>query len=111
MSKTVIIKVNQEQANYLQRLGVEVDGKSFIIDRMFSNHAMDEDTALFESVPFKHFMKEFEQANAEWDLAKNEFQESYVKPVIKAEYGENTKILSWQIEDYNSLECKVIIEE
>lgn len=107
--KTYTIKINQEQANYLQRLGIEVEGKSFLIDRMFANHAMDEDTMLFDSVPFKHFMSEFEKAKAEFDLAKTEFQNTFLDKEVAKITGKEDNIYSWQIDDYSSLECKVVI--
>lgn len=44
MSKELIINFSEEQGNYLQRLGADVDSKTFLIDTMFVNHAADSDT-------------------------------------------------------------------
>lgn len=107
--KNFTVKMSQEQANYLQRLGQEVDGKAFIIDRMFATHAMDEDTMIFESVPFKHFMKQFEEANAEFDFAKQEFQDTYLKGEVEKLTGIKDPVFNWQIDNYNALEVKVMM--
>lgn len=56
-------------------------------------------------------MKEYEKANFEWNVAKKEFENNYLKKEVEKITGKNdTKILSWLIDDYLSGECKVIID-
>lgn len=111
MSKEFTISLNAEQVNYLQRLGAEVDSKVFIIDRLFANHATDTDTQLFDSIPYKHYMSEYEKAYVAWELAKNELETTVIRPAVIQETGNENPSFSWIIEDYNSLECKVTLTE
>ena len=106
----LIIKFNEEQANYLQRLGLEVDAKMFLIDRMFANHASDTDAKLFDSIPFKHYCSEYEKAYNAFELAKKEFQLTYLEPMVKEQLGYDVKF-NWKIDDYLSGECIVTIVE
>lgn len=108
MAKTITINISKEQANYLQRLGAEVDAKVFLLDRMFANHAADTDTILFDSIPFQHYMKQYQESVTAYDLAKQEFQNDFLDPIMKKDYGEDVKY-NWSIEDFLSLECKVTI--
>lgn len=107
--KEFIIKITEDQANYLQRLGTEVDSKVFIIDRLFANHATDTDTQLFDSVPFQHYVKEYEKAYLEWELAKAEFKEQVLIPIVREKTGEENPNFNWIIDDFLSLECKITL--
>ena len=109
MEKEFVIELTQDQVDYLQRLGAEVDGKVFLIDRMFANHATDTDTMLFDSVPFKHYTKEYENAYAAWELAKKEIETSQIKPEVQRITGREDVQFSWLIDDYTSLECKITL--
>lgn len=107
--KKIYVDFTQEQADYLQRLGMEVDGKVFLIDRMFANHAMDTDTALFDSVPFKKYSKEYEECFHKFELAKAEFQNTYLDPIVKEMTGLEHPKYNWEINDYLSLKCEVTL--
>ena len=107
--KTFIIDFSEEQGNYLQRLGNEVDSKVFLIDRMFANHASDTDTLLFDSVPFKHYMKEYEKARFEFEEAKSEFQKTYLDKKVKEVTKLENPQYNWMIDDYSSLQCRVTL--
>ncbi len=108
-NKEFIVSVSEEQINYLQRLGNEVDSKVFIIDRLFATHAQDEDTQLFDSIPYKHYMKEYEKAHFEWETAKAEFEKTTLLPIVQEKTGEEKPSFNWMIEDYLSHECKIIL--
>ena len=110
--KEFYVDINPEQGNYLQRLGLEVDSKLFLIDRMFSNHANDTDTILFESIPFKYYHQEYEKAYQAYSLAKEEFKNTYLVPLVQQHLNTVEKVnFSWVIEDFLSNQCKIIIEE
>lgn len=109
MEKKFIIDITEEQANYLQRLGAEVDAKIFLIDRMFANHVSDTDTALFDSVPFQHYMKEYEKANFVWEQAKLEFRKTFLDEKVKEITGLDNPSYNWTINDYLSLKCEVTL--
>lgn len=108
-NKKFTVNITEEQANYLQRLGNDVDSKVFLIDRIFANHAQDTDTALFDSVPFKHYMKEYEKAEFEWEQAKLEFQNNFLNDKVKEATGLEDPKYNWQIDDYLSLKCEVTL--
>ena len=105
MEKNIIIEFSEETGNYLQRLGTEVDAKAYLLDYMFSNHAQDDDVSLFDSKPFQHFMKQYEQAQAEFTLAKVEFENTYLKPEVYKQLGNIP--FTWKIDDYTSHQCIV----
>lgn len=105
------VEFNEEQGNYLQRLGAEVDGKIFLIDRMFANHAADTDTALFDSIPFKYYHKEYEKAYTAWDLAKKAFKEDVLDPIVKEKTGLDNVQYNWKIDNFKSGLCEISIIE
>lgn len=109
MAEKFTVDLTTEQVNYLQRLGADVDSKVFLIDRMFSNHANDEDAALFDSVPFKHYMEEYEKARMEWEFAKSEFQKNYLDKKVKEHMKKDDVAYNWQIKDYLSLKCEITV--
>ena len=110
--KTYTLKINQELANYLQRLGYEVDTRLSIIDRLFTNHKDDTDASVFESVPFKTYSKQLEDVQAEYDMAKNQMTE-YLKPIVAEKEGISVDevLFDWRIDDFNSLEAKIMVQE
>ncbi len=105
------VEIKQEQADFLQRLGNEVDSKVFLIDRMFANHASDTDTTMFDSIPFKHYMEEYEKARFAWETAKTEFQSGYLDSIVQKLTKKDKVNYSWKIEDFHSLQCEVTVLE
>lgn len=103
------IAFTEEQGSLLQMLGMEVDGKVFLIDCLLANHANDTDTQLFESIPFKHYHKEYEQAYAKYVKAKNDFETNYLKPIVEEQVGKKDVPFTWQIEDFNSGKCEITL--
>lgn len=109
--KKLIVNFTAEQGDYLQRLGAEVDSKVFLIDRMFANHANDTDVLLFESAPFKHYMKQYEEARLAWETAKEEFQHNYLDGEVAKQLGYEGAAYNWEINDFLSYECEVTVLE
>lgn len=110
-TKKFTVEVSQEQMNYLQRLGYEVDNKVFLIDRMFANHAMDTDNSMFDSIPFKHLNEEYEKARAAWEEAKLVFQHDYLDAIVKEATGKDEVNYTWQINDYLSGKCEIMMTD
>lgn len=109
--KKIIIKINQEQADYLQRLGVEVDSKVFLMDRIFDNHSKDADLSIIDSKLFKYYTKEYEEAFLEFELAKRKFQNDFLDAEVQKALNTTEKVsYTWNIEDYLALECEVTID-
>lgn len=110
--KTYEVEISQELANYLQRLGYEVDTRLSIIDRLFTNHKDDTDASVFESVPFKTYSKQLEDVQAEYNMAKDKMTE-YLRPLVAETEGvpEEEVLFDWRIDDFNSLKATIIVHD
>lgn len=108
--KKINLPLNIETKNYLQRLGYEVDSKAFIIDRLFTNHKNDVDESLFNSIPFKKYMKEYEEVQAEYSLAKNDLTQ-HIKKIISQQENLDIKTiqLDWNIPNFDDEIIEVTI--
>lgn len=106
MAKTFYLEISEETCNYLQRLGMEVDGRLEVINRLFTNHASDTDASVLTSVPFKTYQKEYEEINAEYALAKNTLSNELQDRVDKKLNKKNVKF-NWLIEDFNEHKVKI----
>ena len=109
--KKFTIEITNEMVNYLQRLGLDIDTRLSVIDRMFVNHKDDKDASLFESIPWKKYYKELENAQNEYELAKLKFGEEVVKPAINEKLGHTVKDFTWRIDDFQSGEVQIEIFE
>lgn len=103
------VEVEENVINYLERLGMEVDAQVYLIDRMFANHAYDTDTELFESIPFKHFMRRYEESKYAWEMAKSEFQKTYLDPIVAEKIGKQGVAYNWIIPDFSAHVCEVTV--
>lgn len=103
-------KIDEEHLNLLQRLGLEVDTKVFLLKRMFEDHKDDKDDSLFRSVPFQHYQKLFEEDFATWQLAKDEFLYKYVRPWVIEKTGMADPTFTWLV-DFSTGECIVVMAE
>lgn len=112
MTKSYYLEVPEELNRKLQRTGVEVDAVMSIIDRMFQNHKEDKDTSLFDSIPWKAYMKQYEELNLRYTEEKNELNK-YFSPIIREKEGiaDNDIDFSfyWNIEDFNEKRAKITI--
>lgn len=99
MLKKYTIPANLEMVNYIQKAAYETNAKKAIIDFMFDSHKMDTDDSLFQSVPFKKYMKEYEESNTEFELIKDRYSKELQKIIDEKEGRENV-IFNWRIEDY-----------
>lgn len=106
--KEFYMDVNQETINYLQRLGFEVDGARSLIDFMFDAHKNDTDTTLFDSVPWKAYMKKYEEANAAYALAKAEYGRE-LQNIVDAKTGKKNTIFDWSIDDFQEKKVRITI--
>ena len=85
MDKQFTLVVENDLVDYLQRLGFDIDSRLAVIDRMFVNHKDDTDASVFESVPWKKYSKELEDAQAEYKRMKEGVMEE-VKHTFKPEF-------------------------
>ena len=104
---TSTLPVSEETCNYLQRLGMGVDARLEVINKIFTNHANDADDSVLESKPFKKYHSEFEELNAEYTQAKVEF-ENEIKPIVYEKAG-NGANFRWSINDFLAKEVVITI--
>lgn len=106
--KTFYLEVKEETCNYLQRLGMGVDARLEIMNRLFTSHANDPDDSVLTSVPFKTYQREFEELNAEYTIAKETFGKE-IRPIVEEKVGKKDIAFNWTIEDFNEHKVKIEI--
>ena len=103
------LPISEETSNYLQRLGIEVDSRLEIIDRLFTNHVNDTDASVLSSVPFKEYHKQFDDINAEYIIAKENFGKE-IRPLVEEKVGKKDIDFDWMIEDFSTNQVKITIK-
>lgn len=93
--------INQDVANYIQRIIFEIDNKVFIIDRMFSNHKEDDDASLlFENRLFIKYMNEYRALRYEYSVLTGLINKQILDFLNKNNYTYNT--VDWSITDFSN---------
>ena len=93
--------INQEVANYIQRIMFEMDNKIFIVDRMFTNHKDDEDSSLlFENRLFQKYMHEYRELRLQYVELTNLINKQITEFLNKNNYKYNK--ITWHINDFYS---------
>lgn len=108
MKKSFYLPVSQETCNYLQRLGVGVDARLEVINRLFTSHKDDPDDSVLTSVPFQTYQKQYEELNAEYAMAKDTVSNE-LRPIVEEKVGQTGISFNWTIEDFNSQQVKIDI--
>lgn len=106
--KTFYLEISQETSDYLQRLGMGVDARLEIINRLFTSHVKDPDDSVLTSVPFTKYHKEFEELNAEYQMAKETLGKE-LTPLVEEKVGQPGVTFDWLIEDFNSHKVKITV--
>ena len=104
---TFTLPVSQETCDYFQRLGMGIDARLAVIDRIMTIHANDTNDSVLESKPFKKYHAEFEELNAEYTQAKLEFEKE-LKPIVFEKVGKEVDF-NWLIKDFLSQEVEITI--
>lgn len=105
---TFTLPVSQETCDYLQRLGVSIDARLLVIDKIFSNHANDVNASVLDSKPFQKYHSELEELNAEYTQAKLKFSEE-IKPVVYEKMG-GVVDFTWNIANFLSKEVIITVK-
>lgn len=93
--------INQEVANYIQRIMFEMDNKIFIVDRMFTNHKDDEDASLLlENRLFVKYMHEYKELRFQYVELTNLINKQILDFLNKNNY--KFKRIQWNINDFYS---------
>lgn len=108
MSKVFTIEVNNKTCDYLQRLAYEVMTRRDVVTNMIQNSKNDVDDSVLNSVPFKHYHKQLEEAEFSYDVAKTNLQE-YLKPLVLEHEGKDVPF-SWEIRDFNEHLAYITVE-
>lgn len=106
-SFTVII--DKKVAEYLERLTYEVESRKSIIDFMFQSHKNDKDASLFESIPWKTYMKEYQDFFVELDMAKAEASK-IVMAKINEMFGRSIDC-TWKMIDFKEGLIEITLSE
>ena len=105
------LKISSEMKNHLQRLGLDIDTRTSVINNMFEMHKDDTDTSVFDSVPWKKYHEELEKTRSEYELTKTKFSNEILKPAIAAEVGHDVSDFTWKIDDFDSDEVEINVIE
>lgn len=81
--RTLKININQELVDYIERLHFEVEQRKDIIQRLIEAHANDFDEKVLVSPAFKAYSSELSEFVAEYELAKEELQNTYIPEYIR----------------------------
>lgn len=76
------IKLNQEIADYIERLWFEYISRKDIITSLFELHKNDSDPTVLDSVPFKHYENLFADSKIAYETAMEE-----VRTYVPEEYS------------------------
>lgn len=85
------IALNKETIDYIQSLFLDYKAKQDILNSVFEGHKYDTDSSVIESVPFKHYEKEFAKAKFAFDTCMNNVQEEYIPDDLKG------KVSYWEV--------------
>lgn len=102
------VAIEKEQAVYLERLTYETGSMKSIIDHMFTSHAKDKDTSLFNSVIWKEYMNDYQKAFTEFDIAKDKLTQQ-LKPIVAEKIGRETDAIGWDMESFDEALVNVYV--
>ena len=97
MSKTVIVKIEQELSNYIEGLQVEVNARENIVKSILTTPGCEINKALFDE-----YHKEYTDFKAEYEKAKEQVQLQYMPTEFQ---GHN---VTWSL-DFTT--CEVTFEK
>ena len=104
-----VITGSDESLNYLQRLGYEVDSYRSIIDYLFTNHK--DDPTFINSEIFCAYQKKYEKVEAEYVLAKKEYGEKELRPIVEERCGIKGVLFTWNIPDFTDKKVEIYIAD
>ena len=81
--KTITVNVPERTVNEIERASFEVSSRRGVIDRYLEKHMNDVDGSAINSKPFNHFMSLLTEAEAHFELAKQEIEDVYVPALVK----------------------------
>ena len=79
-----IYNIDENLINKVQRAGIEVDGRMNIINYLMSDHK--DDPSFLDSALLKHYHEQYFEAYAEFNLLKQEIQDTIPQLVALKPY-------------------------
>lgn len=101
--KEIILDINKETCDYLQRLTFEIEANKSVITRLLSDAKDDVDASVLESIPFKTYHKKMEESMYMYETAKNELTNEF-----KERLGSNN--FTWFIDNFSEAKARVIMD-
>lgn len=74
------VTINEEMVNLLERISFELEGQKRVIKELISENA--DNGRFMENQAFIAFNKRYEEKNAEYEIAKQEVQSTYVPAAL-----------------------------
>lgn len=74
------IAINEEMVNLLERISFELEGQKRVIKELITENA--DNPRFMENQAFIAFNKRYEEKNAEYEIAKQEVQDTYVPAAL-----------------------------
>lgn len=96
------VEMTQEQIDYLQRLGMEMDTRYDIVARIIENHKNDVDDTVLNSTVFTKYHHAAAEAKLAYETAKIEFGNTYLQPIIDNKTGKKNVPFTWEIPDFST---------
>lgn len=103
------IAITEEQADYLQRLGMDVDTRYDIVNRIIESHRDDPTPEVITSPVFEHYHKLAEEAKLAYETAKLEFGETFLRKRVEEKLGKEDVNFTWSINDFSSLKAVITV--
>lgn len=104
------IEIPQEQIDYLQRYGMEVDTRYDIVARIVENHKNDVDDSVLTSPVFEHYHHAAAEAKLAYESAKQEFTNSFLKEAVENKIGKKGVKFNWNIADFSYPFAEIVVE-
>lgn len=109
MPNTFTIKITQEQADYLQRLGLEMDVRYDIISRIIENHRDDADNSVLTSAVFNEYHRDAAEAKLAYEVAKSKFSAEHLSGIVAEKTGTADPRFNWEIPNFAELTARITV--
>lgn len=94
--KKYVISVNEDDILFLQKYNYEVIGYSNLLEKMATANSTN--SSILESETWQTLFKQYQEANIGYDMAKKNFTEDILKPIIYQREGKEVDF-NWELKD------------
>ena len=104
---TFVVEENDD-INKLRSMNYDIETRMAVVDRLFTNHKDDADSSVFDSVPYKQYSKELQEAYVSYDIEKENYGQSVLRPIVEEKTGKKDISFDWNL-DFQTLEVTVTL--